>query len=89
MADDHIAIELGFMAALAERMVEGLQGVDTASVARARQVSRAFLDEHLSRWVGAYADDLEAAAPGTAYAAAIRIVSELVGRDAALLEEDA
>ncbi len=89
VADDHIAIELGFMAALAGRMLEGLQRGDAAFATGARQASRAFLDEHLARWINAYADDLEAAAPGTAYAAAARIASELVGRDATLLEEGA
>ena len=85
VADDHIAIELGFLAALAERMAEGLQTGDAQAVAEAREASRAFVDEHLSRWAAAYADDLAVEAPGSAYAAAARLMAELAKRDAALL----
>lgn len=85
VADDHIAIELGFLAALAERMAEGLQTGDAQAVAAAREASRAFVDEHLSRWAAAYADDLAVEAPGSAYAAAARLMAELAKRDAALL----
>ena len=87
VADDHIAIELGFLAALAERMVEGLQAGDAEGVEVAREASRAFVDEHLSRWAAAYADDLAAEAPDSAYAAAARLMAELAARDAALLGE--
>lgn len=85
VADDHIAIELGFMAALAERMVDSLQAADGEAVGAARKASRSFLDEHLTRWVASYAEDLESEAPDTVYAAAVRLMADLVERDAKLL----
>lgn len=55
--DDHIAIELGFMAELAKRM----QGNDVDAGERSLQASANFLNEHLSRWVDAYAHDVVSA----------------------------
>lgn len=86
VADDHIAIELGFMAALAERVVAGLQAGDGEAVDAAREASRSFRDEHLFRWVGAYADDLAAEAPGSAFVAAAQLMAALVQRDGELLK---
>ncbi len=87
VADDHIAIELGFLAALAGRAVEGLQAADAEAVAVAEQASREFLAEHVLRWIDAYADDLSAVGSGSLYESLVRLMAALAHRDAELLAE--
>lgn len=58
VSDDHVALECAFMAALAERALE--QCDQQEELTRVLRKSAEFLDRHLLKWVGAYADELAA-----------------------------
>lgn len=85
VADDHIALELGFLAALAGRAVDAHEAGDAEGAAVSEEASRSFLDEHVLKWVGAYADDLAREGAGTLYESLAHLLSALVVRDRELL----
>ena len=58
-ADDHIATELCFMAALAEGAAAACLKRDEAERLRLEAIQRDFLETHLNRWVCAFADAVE------------------------------
>ena len=58
-ADDHIATELCFMAALAEDTANACVKCDEAERLRLEAIQRDFLKAHLNRWVCAFADAVE------------------------------
>ena len=64
VADDHIALECAFMAALARKSLE-VQDDEELACLEAGQ--RAFLQDHFLRWIGDYARDLRVDAPGGLY----------------------
>lgn len=70
--DDHVAIELCFLAHLAKRAADTLAETAQASNSDARvqalAASRSFLTDHLGRWVDEYAQALKQAAGGGLYA---------------------
>ena len=80
VADDHIALECGFMAQLCGRAIEALNAGGEAQYVDASRAAQAFLQEHLLRWVDDYAADLAAAAPDTLFACVANLVSEVAHR---------
>jgi len=78
---DHIAVELTFMSALClkeayalfHRLVEGQEVT--------REARRGFLSAHLGRWVGAFAESVEAAAEGVFFKAAAALLREFVAEE--------
>lgn len=91
VADDHLAIELNFMAALAGSSVALLEGDDAGSgSADAEALLRtqaAFLDEHLLRWTEAFAERLAERESGGLYPAAARLTAAFCASDRRTLEE--
>lgn len=67
VSDDHVAIELDFLAKLAERAEEGWVEEDTTKTLEALEASEAFLREHLMKWAGLFAEALAAAKHGAAF----------------------
>jgi TorA maturation chaperone TorD len=61
VADDHIAIELDFLARLAERAEMSLESGDTATALSALAASEEFLRKHLMKWVHNFAASVAAA----------------------------
>lgn len=57
-AEDHIALELEFMAALGDRIVAAAEAGDEAEVERLLATQRNFLADHLSSWVPLMTADL-------------------------------
>lgn len=53
--EDHITVELEFMAALAERTAEALEAGDEEGAAELLAAQRAFMDEHLLLWANVFA----------------------------------
>lgn len=80
VADDHIALECGFMALLCGRAIEALSAGDEAQYRDATQAAQTFLEEHLLRWVDDYATDLAAAAPDSLFACVAKLVSKVAHR---------
>jgi TorA maturation chaperone TorD len=83
--EDHIAVELEFMSALALKEAYALaeEDGDGAAVTRAAQV--AFLTDHLGRWVEAFTGSLRAATPIPFYAAAAGLLAAWILAEIAAL----
>lgn len=82
VADDHIAIELNFMAALAKKSFDEACGENNGDeIARLAKAQISFLREHLTTWVGKLADEIEAADPNGFYAAALSFISAWCSKD--------
>ncbi len=64
LAPDHMGLELVFMSVLCSREAEALKKGDHKEVAKLRDLEFKFLNEHLSRWVGGYVNDLKAKSGG-------------------------
>ena len=87
VADDHIALELDFLRALAGRACSAAESGDMAACKSSLQASRQFLDDHLSRWAGSYARQLVDSKASDFYGSAATALAELVERDVGLLAE--
>lgn len=85
--EDHIAVELAFMATLAERTAAFLREghEEAAEETVAQQV--AFAKSHLLNWVDMFCTDLSAAAPGTFYEHLADFTKAFVQEDVSLLAE--
>lgn len=65
--EDHLAVELAFMALLCGRAVEALRAGDEAGAERQLRVQLAFVQEHLLNWIERFAADVRKAAEGGFY----------------------
>ncbi|MEC4185166.1 molecular chaperone TorD family protein [Adlercreutzia sp. R21] len=92
--EDHLAVELAFMATLADRTVAFLAARDEAGDAAATETVRqslAFAQSHLLNWIGRFCAELVLAATPDGeesfYVALARFTARFVEGDAELLEE--
>ncbi len=85
--EDHIAVELAFMATLSERTAAFLQeGLEEAAEQTViQQIS--FAQAHLLNWTDLFCTDLIAAAEGTFYEHLADLTRAFVRKDVALLSE--
>lgn len=88
VSDDHLALETGFLAQLAQRMQESSSKGGEPAFEQARAASAAFLEQHLGTWAGPFASRL-AAEDAPLYGAAAQLLAELARKDAALLKAPA
>lgn len=58
VADDHISLELDFMKRLSLSSCEALAGEDESTALGYLQASKAFLENHLARWIGRFCAEL-------------------------------
>lgn len=84
--DDHLSLELEFMARLAEREADGAEDAARADATRADQL--AFLEEHLGRWISLFAERVSKAPCAGFYRAASLFAAEFVEQDREALRED-
>lgn len=89
VADDHLSIELDFMAQLARAMQAAQEEGRAQDEQDARKASADFLAAHLLRWVPAYAGEMARKAKaddGTFYPTAMAALAAFLRADAALLQ---
>ena len=67
VSDDHIAIELDFLAKLAERAEGAWNAGDAAETLKGLTASEEFLRDHLAKWVGPFRHALGKAKHGAAF----------------------
>ncbi|AWB46299.1 hypothetical protein DCC85_20450 [Paenibacillus sp. CAA11] len=81
--DDHIALELEFMAVMADRTLcaEGLP----ESRLRHIELQAAFMESHLMKWAVKFADELYAATNSPMYRGLAMLLKEFLERDQAML----
>ncbi|GAB4473489.1 MAG: hypothetical protein OHK0044_17710 [Burkholderiaceae bacterium] len=87
LPDDHLAVELKFMALLALQEHEAAQRGDEGGVRAAQRRQRHFLDRHLGAWLPHYAQSIERESRVPALATAIRLLDRVIARDRALLAD--
>lgn len=85
--EDHIAVELAFMATLSDRAAAFLDEgeMDAATVTVEQQLS--FIENHLLNWVDRFAVDLKKAAADGFYASLAQFTDAYVSADADLLKD--
>lgn len=62
--DDHLVTELNFLEVLLRRRMEAVELGDKSEAGRLTRVQAAFLDDHLLRWIGPFAKQLDLQATG-------------------------
>lgn len=82
-ADDHIAIELEFMAVLHERMLYNSFSVRSAM--DLLEIQEAFLEEHLLRWTPQFCERLNAATESPLYLGLSHMLEEFLPQDLQML----
>lgn len=85
--DDHLSLELHFMAHLAQDALEDWRDDHPGMCAGCLEVSATFLDEHLNLWLPAYAADFCDRAPENFYCRAATLACHLAQADRTLLPE--
>lgn len=81
VADDHLALECAFMAALAQKTIDAFAADDEDTAARLTEGQGRFLHDHMAKWVRRYADDLQTDAPDSLYALAAQALAQFIGDD--------
>jgi TorA maturation chaperone TorD len=79
--EDHIAIELQFMADMCGKTSEALKDGKEAEAKKYLDVQRNFLNEHLAKWVPSFADDILKGAKREFYRAIAKITKGYVETD--------
>ena len=85
VADDHISLELDFMARMSGRLLKAHDAHDAGEVARIVCVQQEFLDEHLLSWVPRYRTALDQAARSGFYPMVITAVGAFLKVDRELM----
>ena len=86
VSDDHVALELAFMAALSKRTIEAVELDDHEAFAKSADAQKAFLDRYLGRLMPSYASEAAASGTGILYPQAIAALAEFVAFDQACLQ---
>jgi TorA maturation chaperone TorD len=82
-ADDHIAIELEFMAVMHERMLYNSFSIRSAM--ELLDIQEAFLEEHLLQWTPQFCDKLNAATDSPLYLGLSHMLAEFLPLDLQML----
>jgi DMSO reductase family type II enzyme chaperone len=82
-AEDHIAAELEFMAALALKEAWALAQADADGTGIIRAAAKAFLADHLGRWAERFAEACRSATPLAFYGAAAALLADWMRRELA------
>jgi TorA maturation chaperone TorD len=85
-AEDHIAAELEFMAALALKEAWALAQADADGVGIIRGAAKAFLSDHLGRWAERFAEACRTATPLAFYGAASALLADWMRRELVALD---
>jgi TorA maturation chaperone TorD len=85
--EDHIAIELRFMAFLSGKTVEALRNGNLAESKRFLEVQKAFLNDHLAKWVPLLVADVMKGAWREFYKAVAKITKDFVAMDVEVVSE--
>jgi len=86
--DDHLAVELGFLAELLERQAQALERGDTAAANRVDKTVKRFWVQHLGRWVRGFARLAERAAQHPFYREMAGLLGAFAEAELTLLKLD-
>ncbi len=85
--EDHIAVELEFMAHLCRMAAQELEAGERTKARALTAKQRNFLETHLLNWIPRFCDDLEKAACSDFYRAAAQITRYLLSVEVDVLDE--
>ena len=85
--EDHLALELAFVALLCGRAVEALRAGDAAGAERQLGAQLSFVREHLLNWVGRFCADARKAAEGGFYSDLATFTEAFLRADEAALAD--
>ena len=85
--EDHVALELEFMAYLIDAQLAASAAADTERVAELLEAQRAFASEHLANWLPEFDRDVDRHAVTDFYRGLARFASLYVKQDLAALED--
>lgn len=80
--DDHVALELDFLASLADETVDACEREDAAGCRAVLEASARFVEQHLGTWVGAFACDMREKGDSVFYATVAEALASFVAADA-------
>jgi TorA maturation chaperone TorD len=83
--DDHMAVELSYMARLCE-MTQEAAGIESEQALRCLRLQQDFLDAHLLLWVPLFSQRLIAASPPGFYRAMAHLLEGYIGIDSRLID---
>lgn len=86
--NDHLGLELEFMATLCVREAEALENGNSEECARLRIVQQEFLNDHLGAWIDLFASRVSAAYCANYYDAWARFTQSFVEHDKAYMAQN-
>ena len=86
VSDDFIGLEMDFMAKLAQMAFEARESGDEERCAQLLLQSRAFLDQHLLKWIGSLAKAIQAHYCNSFYSALAEFAALFLKRDSRLVD---
>ena len=87
IADDHLAIELGFLVSLGQRATQALEQGDAEAWMTNVSASRKFLRDHVRPWLPSFCRALDQASCGDLYREAARALEAFIRIDEAFLAD--
>ncbi len=87
VADDSLALELGFMAELARRSAEAFEEQDTEALQKTLRGAAGFLDEHLLIWVPQLLERISDAEDAVLYPQLVGILDSFLKKDRETLND--
>lgn len=81
MPEDHLGLELEFMASMAEKTKTALEADDSAEIARCIEVQRTFIADHLLNWLPALTEKVDEFAQLPLYPAIMRVIEGFLKED--------
>ena len=87
VADDSLALELAFMAKLAERALEDLHNADEVGLSRLLESSEEFLTQHLLAWIPKFLERMQKAKSQLMYPQLCVVLDAFLKRDRDTLQE--
>ncbi|MBM4765338.1 molecular chaperone TorD family protein [Bacillus sp. B15-48] len=85
--DDHLSLELDFMAHLSQLAAENLSEGKTKEVKKILEDQKAFLDQHLLVWIGEFAEQIQKSKTHYFYPQMALLTEEVLKVDRKLIEE--
>jgi len=86
-ADDHIALELDFMAHLAKLLLESFEENQIEEVKKLLADQKSFLEEHLLTWVGQFAEQIQNSKTHYFYPQIAEMTHQFLQIDAEIINE--
>lgn len=86
--EDHVALELEFVAFLAAKQAEAIEHSDTSQQDELRCAQRDFVRDHLANWMPRFAGDVDHKARTDFYRGLVRFANSYIKRDLAALDDE-